>query len=153
MKNKKQENNEEPAKKTNIVDQETAEFEFERFCEGWEIDADKTNMDEEDKSTFESYKAQFVNAVKKGRLVYNDDETLTYSFSNKSEKYDGKNVTVRRPKGAAYMEMDRYKDSQGFHKAYAVLAAMTGHESKYYSGVDGIDLKPLQAIITLFLAG
>ena len=51
------------------------------------------------------------------------------------------------------MEMDGFKDSQLIRKTYAVLAAMTGKQVKYYSNIDGIDLKPLQAIITLFLAG
>jgi len=136
-----------------IIDRETAEEEFNRFCEGWEIDADKSSMTEEDKGAFESQKANFINAIKRGRLIYNEDESLTYKFSNKVERYKDKELIIKRPKGAAYMEMDRFKDQQGVHKTYAVVGAMTGHEAKYFSEVDGIDLKPLNAIVVLFLAG
>ena len=136
-----------------VVDKETASDEFDRFCEEWEIDDDVSCMSEDDQTGFESQKSKFISAVRRGRLSLNADGTLLYKFSNKSEKHKGESITIKRPLGSSYMEMDGFKDKQLIRKTYSVLASMTGKEIKYFSSIDGIDLKPLQAVITLFLAG
>jgi hypothetical protein len=135
------------------VDNETANAEFERFCDLWEIDSDIESMSNDDKSGFESQKSQLIKAIKRGRLSVNDDGTLNYTFSDFSEKNKGETITIKRPKGSAYMEMDGFNDKQMIRKTYAILAGMTGKAVSYYSNVDGVDLKALQAVITLFLAG
>jgi hypothetical protein len=140
-------------KEVNIIDNETAELEFLRFCEGWEIETDKSAMKEEDQIGFEIQKSQFIRAVKKGRLIYNEDESLTYKFSNKVEKYAGKELIIKRPQGNAYIGMDRFKDQQTMHKAFSILATMTGHAIEYFSNIDGIDIKALQSIAILFQIG
>lgn len=135
------------------IDKETAEDEFERFCDGWEIDTDTSDMTEEDVTGFNAQKNHFVKAVQKNRLSVNDDGTLSYTFSDFSEKKAGETINIRQPKGAAYMEMDNFKEQQGVRKTFSVLSGMTGKSVGYFSGVDGVDLKPLQAVIILFLAG
>lgn len=138
--------------KKNKVDRETANDEFVRFCEDWEIDCDESGMTQDDKIDFQSQKSKIVNAIMKGRMIY-ENECLKYTVSDKSEKLAGNEVTIKRPKGAAYMEMDRFKDREGVHKTYAVLAAMTGQPDSFFAKLDGIDLKPFMAVVTLFLAG
>ena len=39
-----------------LVDKETAELEFENFCEDWEIDDDLSDLKEEDVSGFNTQK-------------------------------------------------------------------------------------------------
>lgn len=129
-----------------VVDRETAKAEFDRWCDAWEIDDDVTGMDDEDKTAFEGGKAKIINAIMRGRLSLEDDNTLL--FDTGEEK-----ITVKIPQGAAYMEMDRYKDREGVHKAYAVLGAMTGKSPAFFARMDGRRLKPLMGIISLFLGG
>lgn len=140
-------------KKKNVIDRETANNSFFQFCEDWEIDCDETGMSQDDKIDFDREKAKIVNAIMKGRMIY-ENECLIYTVSQKSsEKTAGKEIKIQRPKGAAYMEMDRFKEREGVHKTYAVLAVMTGQSSAFFANLDGIDLKPFMAVVTLFLAG
>lgn len=135
------------------VDRQTAEEEFSRFCESWEIDDETATMDEEDTAAFEGNKAKFINAVMRGRLKLDDEkDCLIYTFSQKSPERSGQDIEIRRPKGSSYLETDNYKSEKGMHKTFAILASMTGQDPKFYAKVDGIDMKPLQAVMTLFLA-
>ena len=133
------------------INQETAEQEFERFCDDWELDSDVSAMSEEEKEDFAGLKSKIVRAIKKGRLSF-DDGKLNYTISDKSENKSGEKLVISRPKGHTYMDMDKHKDREGVHKTYTVLAGMTGKSARYFSGLDGIDLKPLFAVVTIFLA-
>jgi hypothetical protein len=95
---------------------------------------------------------QIIKAIRLGRLSYMDDESLEYVFSEKSTKQSGQKISITRPKGSAYLGIDQYKEQQGAHKTYSILAMMTKKPISFFSDIDGIDLKPLQAIMTLFLA-
>lgn len=140
-------------KKKFVIDSETAEAEFNNFCDAWEIDNDESGMKEDEISDFNKQKNTILKAIKLGRLCLNEDETLTYTISKtKNPNKNGKELTISRPQGDAYLAMDRYKDGQGAHKFNAVLARMTNHAVEYFSDFDGIDLKPLQAVAILFLA-
>jgi len=139
-------------KRQEKIDHELAEDEFERFCESWEIDNDTENMSEEDRDEFNSQKSKLMNAIKRNRLVFHDDdESFSYTFA-KPEKSKCDNIIIKRPQGSALIEMDRYKEREGVHKTYAMLGAMTGKDTKFFSGLDGIDLKVFMAVIQLFLA-
>lgn len=136
--------------KKNTVDIQTATEEFNRFCEDWEIDFDESEMNAEEKVDFQSIKNKILKPIKMGRLVF-DSGVLIYTIS-RTEKHIGQQIHIRRPNGAAYMEMDRYKEQQGVHKMYSILAAMTGKETSFFANMDGIDIKPFQAVASLFLA-
>ena len=130
------------------VDLEMAEDEFNAWAEDWEIDTETEDMDDEDKTDFTTQKLKLIRAMRYGRLEYNrEDETLKYTGKIKEGE-----VKIKRPSGAAMMAMDKYKDREGVHKTYAILAAMTGKSANYFSSLDGIDLKPYLAVVTLFLA-
>jgi hypothetical protein len=136
-----------------VIDRKTAEEEFERFCDSWEIDNDTSGMSEEDTTAFDGNRAKFINAVMRGRLKMDDSkDCLVYTFSDKSPDRAGQSIEVHRPKGASYLETDNYKSDKGMHKTFAILASMSGQDPKYFSRIDGVDMKPLQAVMTLFLA-
>lgn len=130
------------------VDLETAESEFLKWAEDWEIDTATEDMNDEEKTDFEGQKIKIIRAMRYGRMAYDgESENLKYTG-----KYALEEVSIKRPKGAALMAMDKYKDREGVHKTYAVMAAMTGKDASYFSRLDGIDLKPHLAVVTLFLA-
>ncbi len=130
------------------VDLETAEGEFQQWAEDWEIDTATADMNDEEKTDFQGQKIKIIRAMRHGRMSY-DQESQTLKYCGKIETDE---VTIKRPKGAALMAMDKYKDREGVHKTYAVMAAMTGKDASYFSRLDGIDLKPHLAVVTLFLA-
>lgn len=134
------------------IDYETAKDEYDRFCDAWEIDNDESSMQEDEKIDYKRLKDQIIKSIRKGRLCLKEDETLEYTISEKTENKSGQKLIIKRPKGEAYLAMDNYKDGQSVHKFNAVLANMTSHAVKYFSDFDGIDMKPLQAVVSLFLA-
>ena len=138
-----------------VIDQETANEEFDRLCDLWELDNEESNMKEDEKIDFSRLKTQIIKSIRRGRLCVLEDESIEYTISDKTKNKNksGQKLIINRPNGATYSSMDRYKDGQSIHKLNAVLASMTGHAPEFFSDIDGIDLKPLQAIVNLFLAG
>ena len=141
-------------KPVDVIPVDMAIDEFNRFCEVWEIDYNDSGMKSDDKVDFESLKNKIVKAIQKGRLCLNEDNTLSYTISDNTEnpKKRGATLIIKRPKGDAYLSMDKYKEGQGMHKFNALLGAMTNHAPEYFSDIDGLDLKPIQAVVQLFLA-
>lgn len=139
-------------KKQAVVAREVAEESFDKFCDEWEIDTDQDGMNEDDKLGFRAEKAKIVNAIMKGRLVYNSNNTFTYTVSDKTEKYQGKAITLKRPSGRTLRQADRAKEGKNVEKSYNVLASMMGDDITLIDGLDMIDLKPLLSISSLFLA-
>lgn len=137
-----------------IIDYEFAEDEFNRFCESWELDNEESEMSEDDKKDFKRLKTTIIKAIRKGRLCMLEDQTLEYTVSEKTEneKKVGQKIIIKRPKGSTYLAMDNYKEGQNVHRFNAVLASMSSHDPRWFSDLDGIDMKPLQAVVTLFLA-
>jgi predicted ATPase len=134
------------------IDYETAEDEFNRFCEAWEIENDSENLkDAEEKDNFNALKNQIITAIQRGRLCLNENDDLEYTISDKTknENKRGKKLTIKMPVGATYMELlKKNKDKM----IYAALGHMTGHAIEWFSDISGIDLKPLHAVVNLFLA-
>ena len=122
------------------------EDEFTHWAEAWEIDTDVDDMTEEDRDDFRGHKHKLINAMKRGRLVYKEDEDILEYTLLKSEGM----VTIARPKGAGIMEADRYKQREGVHQTYAILGAMTGKPTNFFSNLDAIDLKPFLSVVSLF---
>jgi hypothetical protein len=136
------------------VDIETATDDFNRFTDAWEIDVEESGLNNEEKIDIKKLKRQIIKAIQLGRLCYNqEDDSIQYTFSDKSQVTEAnKTISIRRPKGSAYLSIDQFKDNQDTHKMYNILAMMSGKPIQFFANIDGIDLKPLQAIMTLFLA-
>lgn len=132
------------------VDKETAELEYLRFAELWEIDDDIDNMNEEDGESYRIQKIKVMNSILRGRLMVNDEGVLTYYFLY-PVKVGCDSVEINRPSGAALMAMDRTKNGEDIKKIYSTLAAMTRKDVSFFNRMDGIDLKLFMAVYSLFL--
>lgn len=133
------------------LDLETATLEFERFCEDWDIDTDIDEFDEDERTDFNKLKRQIIRKIKDGNLIYNDDETFTYTLVKPPEGLE-EPLTIKRTKGDSWMNMDSYKEKQQVHRGMSKVAAMVGKPLSFFSKLDDIDVKVLQAIQNLFLA-
>lgn len=142
----------EKKEKKNKINYETALDSFNQFCEDWEIE-EGFDLNEEEKVDFKSHRDKIVRAIMKGRLVYNpESSSIEYIISAKTEKHAGKTITLKRPKGRTLRQSDRAKQGKDVEKAYIILASMLGDDLNFIDGMDMIDLKPLLAISSLFLA-
>lgn len=133
------------------IDLETATLEFERFCEDWDIDTEESDFDEEERTDFRKLKRQIVRKIQSENLIYNEDETFTYNLVKPPEGVT-EPLTIKRTKGDSWMNMDSYKEKQQVHRGMSKVAAMVGKPLSFFSRLDDIDVKVLQAIQNLFLA-
>ena len=129
------------------VDEETAKEEFDRFCEEMDIDNDESSMEEDDINAYRQIKNTIIRAIRKGRLIINDDGEPVYTPIS----VDTGPITFHEPNGANYFEMDRKKKNQNVAKSFAIMAAMTKQEPKTFANMKQRDLKVCQAVMTVFL--
>jgi len=140
-------------KKKNKIDRQTALESFNQFCEDWEIEPDFMDLSEDEKIDFNGHRDKIVKAIMKGRLIFKTDSSaLEYTISEKTEKHAGKVITIKRPKGITLRQSDRAKQGKDVEKTYMILASMVGDNINLCDQMDMIDLKPLLAISSLFLA-
>ena len=138
--------------KKDVIDQKTAEAEFERYCEVNDIDYDINAMKDDDKASFEPIKNRFIKACKRGRVKVSGRD-LKYTISDFSvSPFRGNEVIIGRCSGHAFMGMDGYKDTQSVHKMNGFLSAMTGQEVSFFAKIDGSDWLFFRDIALLFLA-
>lgn len=133
------------------IDLKTAEAEFNRFVEAWDIDNDVSEMNEEDRSDFETQARKIIRAIRKGNAeVSLDGDIITYHLQR--SVHETKSLEFRIPTGEAWIAMDRYKEQKSIHKFNAFVAAATKKPIQIFSSMDGRDMKFVQAVAVLFLA-
>lgn len=136
------------------IDFETAKEEFEKFCDSWEIDTEEKSMSADEKIDFGSLKDKIIKAIRFGRLVYNGNGTATYTISGDlSGDLVGRELLIKRPRGDAWTGTDQFKEQAGATKTFSIIASMVNFPIESLNKLDGLDLMPLNAIATLFLAG
>jgi len=136
----------------NKIDKETAENEFNSFCDNNEIEHDESAMNDDEKTSFNAIKKRFVKACMDGRVEV-DGTSLKYTISKFApEGFRGDVLTLKRPGGHAFSAMDGYSDTKSIARQTAFMSAMAGREIKYFSKIDGSDWKFIQDISTLFLS-
>lgn len=135
-----------------VIDAETAELEFERFCEEWEIDNDLSDLSEEDEKGFLKHKKVFLNAVIKGRLKFNENDKLEYTVSHHSEFRDGDQLIIKMPGGRDYKVFDKYKSKETMAQEQALYASLIGKTAGYIDSLVDIDMRVIKAVVILFLA-
>jgi len=134
-----------------VIDRQTAEKEFDAYCEANDIDHDIDAMTDDEKKDFEPLKKRFVKACMQGRVKV-DGTDLIYTVSKFSKPgFAGKEITVKRSGGQSFIGMDGFKDTQTVHKMNGFLSAMTGQEISYFAKIDGKDWQFFRDIATLFL--
>ena len=133
------------------IDFETAELMFAEFADNWRIKTDTSKFKKEDVESFEQAKERIIDAYMDGRLENVDGKTLEYTFAFPEDLGCDK-IKIRRPRGRTYMQADSGKKDDSMSKMFFMLSEMTGKNNAFYSKVDGVDIKTLTAITTLFFA-
>lgn len=130
------------------VDQQTAEFEFDRFLYTMELETDTGELDEDELKAFNSLRDTFVKAVMAGRLVVNESGEPVYTPVTIE---DATPLTFHEPTGAAFMAMDRRKQGEDMAKMAALMGAITKTGPARFSKMGARDWKVCQAITALFM--
>ena len=135
------------------IDFETAELMFAEFADNWRIKTDTSKFKKEDVESFEQAKERIIDAYMDGRLenVDGDAKTLQYTFAF-PEDLGCQTIKIRRPRGSTYMQADSGKKDDSMSKMFFMLSEMTGKNNAFYSKVDGVDIKTLTAITTVFFS-
>lgn len=131
---------------TKKVADEVHEQEFQRILDTFEISTD--GLDAEDEAAFRNRKATVIAAMKRGRLIVNDDgiPVFTPKWSE-----DTSPITFHPPTGAAFMAMDQKKAGQDVSKTYRMWAEAFKQAPHRFPGMDNRDLKVVSALVSLFL--
>jgi hypothetical protein len=132
-----------------VMAPEVIEEEFNRFAREWDLDADTTNMSEEDRESFETQKKRVTRQIAAGNAVVDEDGNVTYTLQHPPGSIT--ELVFRVPGGDAYMAMDKFKDRQNVHKLNAFMGVMTKTAPSIFSNLDGRDVKFCQAVSALFL--
>jgi len=133
-----------------VVVQEVAEAEFDRFTELMDLDVDQSSMDTEDVEQFLKIKRRLLRAIRKGALVVNEDGEAVYAPQRSASKYRDP-LTFHERTGADLMAMDSRKKGHDMSKTYAIMAGMCRVHPKVFAGLAGIDGKVCEAIFTLLM--
>jgi hypothetical protein len=135
---------------TEKISRDVAEVEFERFTRAWDIDVNTDNMSGEDKESFDQQKGRIVTQIIAGHATV--DETGDIHYTLKYPRGDTATLHFRVPRGTAYTSMDSFKDRQNIGKINAFMGAMTKQAPKFFSNMDGRDVKFCYGVAILFLA-
>lgn len=130
-----------------VITEEIAEAEFERWAKAMHLRLDTSRMDEDDEKDFIKHKDNCIFAMMEGRLVVNDRGEFEFTPDNATEA-----LVFREPTGATFQEADRVKSGRDIEKMNVMLGALTKKHASFYAKMALHDYKVAQAIITLFLA-
>lgn len=129
------------------MDEETAENEFMRWGEAMDLDLEKSHMDEEDLASFEDAKRRFVEGLRRGCLILNDNVEPVFTTKK------GLVLTFHEPGGDAFLATDSRKKGHDIGKTHAAAAAITEQPMSIFAGIKGWDLKLVYAIVGLLVGG
>lgn len=132
-----------------VIDLETAQREFARFVDEWDIDDNVDSMSGEDRESFEQIQNRIISQVVKGTAVIDEEGNITYTL--KYPKGSTTSIVFKVPGGDAYIAMDKFKDRQSMHKLNAFMGVMTKLPPAIFGNMDGRDIKFCQGVTSLFL--
>lgn len=133
-----------------LIDDETAEAEFDRFVEAMDLDLDTADMDAEDLTGFNKQKNRILKAIRKGSLVINENGEAVYTPCRPGSKHTDA-ITFHERTGASLMAMDGKKKNHDVAKTYAVLANMCRVHQSVFAGLVGTDVKVCEALFALLM--
>lgn len=158
------------------VDKETAYNDFEQFCYDWDIETDIDDLDqdrvlevdddgnpisfgkpeESEKDEFNLYKKQIVRKIMSGNAVY-DTSTENWIYTTVKPITDSRGgnkksetMTVRRGKESDWWGASTGKKQDNMKMKDKKIAAMIGMPIDFVGRIDDIDMKFLNAILSLF---
>ena len=132
-----------------VIDLETAEREFARFVDEWDIDDNVDAMSGEDRESFEQIQNRIIRQVVKGNATIDAEGNIAYTL--KHPKGSTTQIEFKVPGGDAYIAMDKFKDRQSMHKLNAFMGVMTKLPPAIFGNMDGRDIKFCQGVTSLFL--
>lgn len=139
-------------KETQTISSETAERDFNSWCEAVGIEFDAAEANEEEVKDFARLKKTIVKAIQERRCVV-DGDSLEYTLGNyETDFMNHKTVKIAPPTGKLFLGMDGYKDTQQMHKLYGAMSALSGLDVGVFSKMKIVDWKFFQAVLVLFLS-
>lgn len=137
---------------SNVVAEDLAEQEFQRFADAMDLDIDPKGMDDDDRAAFKHAKRRFIQSMMIGKLVVDEKGQPIYTPSgNGAPNEDLKPITFREPSGASLMAMDSKKKDHSVEKTMAFMADQTGESPSRFAKMPNRDLKICMAVSGLFL--
>ena len=133
-----------------VVDDTTAENDFQRFIDGADLDFDLDKMDEEDRTTAEKNKRRLVKAIINGHLTIDEKGIPTFIPYTEGSNFTDP-MTFQSPTGADFMAMDATKMRKTISKTHLMMAGMTGLPSGIFAKLKGEDYKICQALFLFFM--
>jgi len=130
------------------MDGESAEAEFQRFADEFELDIDEKGMDDEDRQAFQASKKVFIRELKRGSIVVDERGAATYTTRFETNPSP---VVFHEPTGATFMASDQKKRGHDAAKMYAMIADMTRQNIQRFSKMPRRDLKVVESVALLFL--
>lgn len=137
-------------KKEFIVDEETAEIEFQRFVDEMDLDVDTSKMDAEDLTAFEKQKRRLIEAIRLNALVINEEGEAVFTPQNPKSR-NKEAITFHERNGGSLTAMDTKKKNHDVAKTFAVMASMCEVHPSVFVGLVGKDSKICEAIFTLLM--
>lgn len=122
---------------------EVAEQEFNRLCDHIDVDTDLSDMDEEDRASFDQHKRTLVRAIQLGRLRVEDSGLPVYTT------FGGEDLPFIEPTGGVLLNGGK-KDSDT-KKMYMMISELTSGKAQC-GKLPMKDVKVLLAVAALFLA-
>ena len=134
------------------INEDLAFNEVERWADAMKVDL--YVKDAEGNKVLDSAVSSLVKAVQEGSLIVNDKSEFEYTVSEASpEKIAGTVLVFKRPNGAAFLSLDKFKATEGNHKIVSMASSCTGQDISWFSKLDGYDYKIVQYIASFFIAG
>lgn len=130
------------------VDRETAEAEFDKFVDAFDLQLDPKLMSEEVLQLSEEAKERFIKAVQKGSLIVEDDGTPVF-MPVRSRNKDS--LKFHEPEGSALKEMDKAKKDHNNAKMFNLMSNLTKVPASRYAAMAKSDLNVCLAITLLLM--
>jgi hypothetical protein len=130
------------------IDKETAEQEFERFCETQRIDIDFEDFDDDDLKSFNQQKNRIIKALRRGQMVVDENGVAALTVESES----GESIySFAKPRGRMLLAMDRAKKGQDMKAMFDMMGDLCKVNPVMFSKMDAEDAKICMAVASLFL--
>jgi hypothetical protein len=134
------------------MDRKTADREFDQWADAMRLDLDQEGRDENDRSDFQLFRHRMVKALMGGHgTIDKEDEKTVFILDPLTEDYNGDPIVFRKPKGSAFLVMDRKKKTADIGKMYASMGDMTGLPAATFSKLDTDDVQVCIAVWSFLL--
>lgn len=147
---------EEEITKNFSVDAETAEAEFYRFAEAWQIDVFADTMSDEQEEEFLELKRKIITPLRRGSALVDESGDIIYTLQKPFKNSDGaitlEKFHLKRPAGRHWSAMDGIGNTKSIKKMMSFYAAVLGVTPATLNKLDGLDMRIIQSVYTLFLS-